>query len=145
GPMCSGRTPAAGADFCTSRAGTVARPPGPAARAPSTRAQWTCSPRCGTSAEPLPRRPAARATSSPPARRAERFASGRPAWSYLPFAAGPRTCLGAHLARLILRTALIPLCHGDLAQAGGNPAVAVGITLRPSSPLHMRARRPGGA
>jgi cytochrome P450 len=73
----------------------------------------------------------------------ERFASGRPAWSYLPFAAGPRTCLGAHLARLILRTALTPLCHGDLAQAGGNPAVAVGITLRPCGPLHMRARWPG--
>jgi cytochrome P450 len=72
--------------------------------------------------------------------RPERFASGRPAWSYLPFAAGPRTCLGAHLARLMLRTALTPLCHGDLAQAGGNPAVAVGITLRPRGPLHLRAR-----
>ena len=72
--------------------------------------------------------------------RPERFASGRPAWSYLPFAAGPRTCLGTHLAQLILRTALTPLCQGDLAQAGGNPAVAVGITLRPRGPLHMRAR-----
>gem|GEM_PF-765225 len=71
--------------------------------------------------------------------RPERLASSRPAWSYLPFAAGPRTCLGAHLARLILRTALTPLCHGDLAQAGGNPAVAVGITLRPRGPLRMRA------
>jgi cytochrome P450 len=72
--------------------------------------------------------------------RPERFTSGRPAWSYLPFAAGPRTCLGAHLARLILRTALTPLCQGDLAQVGGNPAVAAGITLRPRGPLYMRAR-----
>ena len=72
--------------------------------------------------------------------RPERFASGRPAWSYLPFAAGPRTCLGTHLAQLMLRTALAPLCHGDLAQAGGNPAVAVGLTLRPRGPLRMRAQ-----
>jgi cytochrome P450 len=72
--------------------------------------------------------------------RPERFASGRPAWSYLPFAAGPRTCLGAHLARLILRRALTPLCQGDLTQVRGDPAIAVGITLRPRGPLHMRAR-----
>jgi cytochrome P450 len=30
--------------------------------------------------------------------RPERFSSGRPGWSYLPFAAGPRTCLTAHRA-----------------------------------------------
>lgn len=71
--------------------------------------------------------------------RPERFTSGRPAWSYLPFAAGPRTCLGAHLARLILRTALTPLCRGDLTQVSGDPAIAVGITLRPRGPLRMRA------
>jgi cytochrome P450 len=77
--------------------------------------------------------------------RPERFTSGRPAWSYLPFAAGPCTCLGAHLARLILRTALTPLCQGDLAQVGGDPSIAAGITLRPRGPLHMRARWPGAA
>jgi cytochrome P450 len=71
--------------------------------------------------------------------RPERFAAGHPAWSYLPFAAGPRTCLGAHLARLILRTALTPLCQGGLEQVGGDPRIAVGITLRPRGPLHMRA------
>ena len=75
--------------------------------------------------------------------RPERFTSGRSAWSYLPFAAGPRTCLGTHLARLMLRTALTPLCQGDLAQAGGDPAIAAGITLRPRGPLHLRARGPG--
>jgi len=72
--------------------------------------------------------------------RPERFSSGYPAWSYLPFAAGPRTCLGTHLARLILRTALAPLCHGDLAQVAGDPGVAAGLTLRPRGPLRMRAR-----
>jgi cytochrome P450 len=72
--------------------------------------------------------------------RPERFSSGRPAWSYLPFAAGPRTCLGAHLAQLMLRTALTPLCQGELAQVSGDPAVAVGITLRPRGPLRLRAR-----
>jgi cytochrome P450 len=71
--------------------------------------------------------------------RPERFTAGRPAWSYLPFAAGPRTCLGAHLAQLILRTALTPLCRGELAQVGGDPAIAVGLTLRPRGPLQLRA------
>jgi cytochrome P450 len=72
--------------------------------------------------------------------RPERFRSGHPAWSYLPFAAGPRTCLGTHLAQLILRTALAPLCRGTLVQLRGDPAVAVGLTLRPRGPLWMRAR-----
>jgi cytochrome P450 len=71
--------------------------------------------------------------------RPERFTSGRPGWSYLPFAAGPRTCLGAHLARLILRTAMTPLCAGGLAQVGGDPTVTAGITLRPRGPLRLRS------
>ena len=77
---------------------------------------------------------------SPHLIRPERFASGHPAWSYLPFAAGPRTCLGTHLARLILRTALTPVGHGDLTRAGGSAAITVGLTLRPRGPLHMHAR-----
>jgi hypothetical protein len=72
--------------------------------------------------------------------RPERFTVGHPAWSYLPFAAGPRTCLGAQLARLILRTALAPLARVDLAQVSGDPAMTVGLTLRPRGPLHLRAR-----
>jgi cytochrome P450 len=75
--------------------------------------------------------------------RPERFAVGRPAWSYLPFAAGPRTCLGTHLARLILHAALTPLCSGQLAQVGGDPGVAVGLTLRPRGPLRLRAADTG--
>jgi cytochrome P450 len=75
--------------------------------------------------------------------RPERFTAGRPSWSYLPFAAGPRTCLGTHLARLILHTALTPLCSGQLAQVGGDPGIAVGLTLRPRGPLRMRAAGTG--
>jgi cytochrome P450 len=67
--------------------------------------------------------------------RPERFESGHRSWAYLPFAAGPRTCLGAHLSRLILLTALQSLCQRNLAQVGGNPKVAAGLTLRPGGPL----------
>jgi len=54
-----------------------------------------------------------------------------------------RTCLGTHLARLILHTALTPLCSGRLAQVGGDPGIAVGLTLRPRGPLRMRAAGTG--
>ncbi|GGK02852.1 cytochrome P450 [Pilimelia anulata] len=77
----------------------------------------------------------------PAAFRPERFADdGRPAWGYLPFSAGRRTCLGAHLARLMLRTALAPFCAGDLVVRGGDPAPAAGITLRPAAPLLLTRR-----
>ncbi len=72
--------------------------------------------------------------------RPERFSAGRPSWAYLPFAAGPRTCLGAHLAQLIMRTALTPLCQGDLVQVGGDPTIAAGLTLRPRGQLRLSAR-----
>jgi cytochrome P450 len=70
--------------------------------------------------------------------RPDRFESGRPRWSYLPFAAGPRSCLGAHLARLMLEAALASLSHGHLAQVGGDPGIVTGITLRPRGPLYLR-------
>jgi len=77
--------------------------------------------------------------------RPERFESGRPGWSYLPFAAGPRTCLGARLARLILDAALRSLCRGNLAQANVDPGITTGITLRPRGPLCLRYSAPGRA
>jgi cytochrome P450 len=79
--------------------------------------------------------------------RPERFERGRRApgrWSYLPFAAGPRACLGAPLARLMLQAALASLCRGDLHQAGGDPGIVTGITLRPKGPLCLRSG-PAGA
>ncbi len=71
--------------------------------------------------------------------RPQRFADGRPAWGYLPFAAGPRTCLGAHLARRMLGAALAVLCTGELSQVCGDARIRVGITLRPRGPLLLRS------
>lgn len=68
-----------------------------------------------------------------------RFDDGRPAWGFLPFAAGRRTCLGAHLARLILTTALAPFAAGGLRAVGGDPTPVAGLTLRPRGPLVLRA------
>jgi cytochrome P450 len=70
--------------------------------------------------------------------RPERFESGPPSWSYLPFAAGPRACLGARLARPMLTAGLASLCHRTLAQVGGAPGADAGITLRPRGPLWVR-------
>jgi cytochrome P450 len=61
----------------------------------------------------------------------------RPAWGYLPFSAGRRTCLGAHLARLMLHTALEPFCDGPLVRLDGDASVVAGITLRPRGPLRL--------
>jgi cytochrome P450 len=71
----------------------------------------------------------------PAAFRPDRFAEGRPAWGFIPFSAGRRTCLGAHLARRMLSAALEPFCDGKLAQLRGDPAIRASITLRPAGPL----------
>ncbi len=62
----------------------------------------------------------------------------RPAWGYIPFAAGERTCLGAHLARLMLTTALEPFCDRRLRVVGGEPEVRTGLTLIPRGAMHLR-------
>jgi cytochrome P450 len=67
--------------------------------------------------------------------RPERFAEGRPAWGYLPFSAGRRTCLGSHLARRMLLAALEPVVDRPLRRLGGNPDVRTALTLRPAGPL----------
>jgi cytochrome P450 len=74
----------------------------------------------------------------PLAIRPERFEAGFPRWAYLPFAAGPRACLGARLARLMLDAALGSLCGGDLTQVGGDAGMTTGLTLRPRGPLYLR-------
>jgi cytochrome P450 len=71
--------------------------------------------------------------------RPERFERGRPAWGFIPFAAGARTCLGAPMARLMLRTALEPFHDRPLARVGGDPTPVTGITLRPKGPLLVRS------
>lgn len=71
-----------------------------------------------------------------------RFAPGRPrtAWGYLPFAVGGGTCLGAHLGRLMLRTALKACRPRGLTQVSGNRFPRTGITLRPGGPLWLEHR-----
>jgi cytochrome P450 len=74
-----------------------------------------------------------------------RFREHRPPWGFIPFGAGERTCLGAHLARLILRTALAPFSRGNLEAVDGDPTPRAGLTLRPGTPLVVRrtaAQRP---
>lgn len=73
----------------------------------------------------------------PNAFRPDRFAAGRPAWAYVPFSAGRRTCLGAHLANYMLRVALDPLCDGHLDRLHGDPHIRSSITLRPAGPLWL--------
>ncbi|WP_051366126.1 cytochrome P450 [Hamadaea tsunoensis] len=78
----------------------------------------------------------------PGAFRPDRFAEGRPAWGFLPFSAGRRTCLGVHLARAMLTAAARPLLDGKLEQRNGDPTPRAGLTLRPTGPLllHYQAR-----
>lgn len=70
--------------------------------------------------------------------RPERFTEPLPAWGFIPFAAGERTCLGAHLARLILRTVAAQFVGGRLTRVGDDPGLRAGITLAPAGPVRLR-------
>ncbi len=72
----------------------------------------------------------------------ERFESRQAPWTFLPFAGGSRTCLGMHLARLMLTTALTPLCAAGLTPLHGDPGIRTGITLRPVGPLWTKRGNP---
>lgn len=80
----------------------------------------------------------------------ERFAvGGAPAWGYIPFAAGERTCLGRHYAHLLMRTVLESLKDRTLTFLGGDLSPRAGVTLRPKGPLRIRlsdsTHRPPGS
>ncbi|MGB5951583.1 MAG: cytochrome P450 [Ornithinimicrobium sp.] len=74
---------------------------------------------------------------------AERFATGSaPAWGYIPFAAGERTCLGRHYAHLLMRTALESIQDRNLRFVEGELSPRAGVTLRPAGPLHLHLSTP---
>ncbi|RJF68993.1 cytochrome P450 [Deinococcus cavernae] len=67
-----------------------------------------------------------------------RWAQSPPAWAYLPFGGGERTCLGLHLANLILREVLAaaPRLQANWGDARPHP----GLTLGPRGPLVVQRR-----
>nr|WP_221277016.1 cytochrome P450 [Deinobacterium chartae] len=73
----------------------------------------------------------------PLAFRPQRFLHKPPAWAYLPFGGGERTCLGMHLAQLLLEEALSGFLDGTLRPCGGDPRPRPGVTLGPAGPLHL--------
>lgn len=75
--------------------------------------------------------------------RPERFAEPLPPWGFIPFAAGERTCLGMHLARLMLRTVVNEFAGSILTRKDGDAAPLARITLAPRGQLQMhREARP---
>jgi cytochrome P450 len=66
-----------------------------------------------------------------------RFQNGAAAWSFIPFAAGERTCLGRSFAQLVLGTVLDVMAGHDLRFIAGSMRPRTGITLRPAGPLHL--------
>lgn len=75
----------------------------------------------------------------PLAFRPARFDRPPAPFTFIPFAAGERRCLGMHLARLMMTTvAEVVSDSRRLAQVGGEPTPRAGLTLAPSGPLVLR-------
>ena len=83
----------------------------------------------------------------PEAFRPERFApgqdAGRPRSAYLPFGAGPRTCVGKAFAMIEAQVVLAALAQRFRLEPAGHIPVTVKprITLCPAEPILMRPRR----
>lgn len=69
-----------------------------------------------------------------------RFAEHIPAWGFIPFAAGERTCLGRAFARLVLEATMDALADDDLTFVRGDLRPQAGLTLRPTGPLVVDRR-----
>ncbi len=70
--------------------------------------------------------------------RPERFSDPLPAWGYIPFAAGERTCLGGPLATAMLRAAVTAFAGSSLTRIDQQAGVRGGLTLTPQKPLMLR-------
>ncbi|MFA9428856.1 cytochrome P450 [Egicoccus sp. AB-alg2] len=66
-----------------------------------------------------------------------RFEVGIRAWTYIPFSAGQRTCLGTHLARLMLDEALEAVLQQSLRAVAGDPSPVAAVTIAPRGPLRL--------
>ena len=86
---------------------------------------------------------------SPSAFQPERFGPGAPAiprGAYLPFGAGPRVCLGQHLAMTeMLAVAARLLQRWQFGPVPGRaaPQPVLNVSLRPDQPLHLNLRPAG--
>jgi cytochrome P450 len=84
---------------------------------------------------------------NPEAFRPERFAPGtelqRPRYAYVPFAAGPRHCIGETLALYEMLTHVFKAArHFQFTYVADKPIeLEAGINLRSRYPLHMRVKR----
>ncbi|MEP6559645.1 MAG: cytochrome P450 [Nakamurella sp.] len=70
--------------------------------------------------------------------RPERFSEPLPAWGYIPFAAGERTCLGSALATVMLRAAVGAFAGSGLRRISGDGRPRGGLTLTPRGPLVLQ-------
>jgi cytochrome P450 len=70
-----------------------------------------------------------------------RFGQAVPAWGFIPFAAGERTCLGRPFARLVLSAVLDALAGCDLRFVSGDLRPRAGITLAPAGAVHLELHR----
>lgn len=76
--------------------------------------------------------------SDPLSFRPERFESSVPAWGFIPFAAGERSCLGRAFARLVLGAMLEAVAGRHLRFMAGDLRPRAGITLAPTGPLRLQ-------
>jgi cytochrome P450 len=74
----------------------------------------------------------------PLAFRPERFDGPVPAWGYIPFSAGERTCLGAALATSMMRAAVGAFAGSTLSRVSGDGRPRGALTLTPRGPLILR-------
>jgi cytochrome P450 len=74
--------------------------------------------------------------------------SRRPRYASFPFGAGPRSCIGGHMARMIGRLVIATIARRwRMVSLPGAPAPRIRsiLTLKPKAQLHMLLERRGGA